>query len=264
MARKPTISPSKISTYLACPVKYRWTYVDDRGQWYVKARSYYSFGLTLHRVLERFHDANETGVETIGEVLAAYDEGWISAGFTSAEEMAEVYGEGKQILERHVEQSRVEITAKTLFVERQLRMDMGSFNLVGRLDRVDEHEDGTLEILDYKSGRQSISEEEVASDLAMSCYHLLLRQLYPDRRIITSIVALVSGDKASHAMTAELLKELDADIRFIGNRMLAHDYEFLAPVAKPLCRSCDFVALCRRHEDFEETVHATEPAPYMT
>ena len=33
-------------------------YVDDRGKWYLKAKSYYSFGTTLHRVLERFHDAD--------------------------------------------------------------------------------------------------------------------------------------------------------------------------------------------------------------
>ena len=181
--RKPTLSPSKITTYLACPVKYRWTYVDERGKWYLRSKSYYSFGSTLHRVLERFHDAGDAGVTTTDQVLAAYEESWIDAGFSSADEMAEAFGEGKLILERHVEEARSRATtAKVLLLERQLRYDMGEFVLLGRLDRVDEHEDGTLEIVDYKSGRQDVSEDEVKTDIAMACYQLLVKRKYPDRQ----------------------------------------------------------------------------------
>ena len=71
MARKQTLSPSKITTYLACPVKFGWTYLDPRGKWYLKSKSYYSFGSTLHKVLERFHNAGDTGVTTVGDALQA-------------------------------------------------------------------------------------------------------------------------------------------------------------------------------------------------
>src|ERR1051326_5113827 len=149
MSRKPSLSPTKLSTYLACPVKYRWTYVDDRGKWYLRSKSYYSFGSTLHRVLERFHSSDDAGVETTAEALAAYEENWIDAGFSSAEEMAEAYHEGKEILERHVQDfAKRESAARVLYVEKQLRLDMGLFDLTGRIDRIDEHEDGTLEIVD--------------------------------------------------------------------------------------------------------------------
>ncbi|MFY9233373.1 MAG: PD-(D/E)XK nuclease family protein [Fimbriimonadaceae bacterium] len=249
--RKPKLSPSKITTYLACPSKYRWTYVDDRGKWYMRSRSTYSFGSTMHRVLERFHDSKQTGVETVAEVIAAYEESWMSAGFTSAEEMAEVYGDGKEILERYVEEARVlAVTAKTLFVERQLRLDLGPFVLIGRLDRVDEHEDGSLEIIDYKSGRRAVTEEDVACDVAMSCYQLMLRAAYPDRPIRASIHALSTGQRASHAMTASELDEFEQDVRFIGSQILGHDYEYLTPVYRSLCESCDFLVLCRKHDDF--------------
>ncbi|HCE00424.1 MAG TPA: hypothetical protein DER07_05235, partial [Armatimonadetes bacterium] len=83
MARKPTLSPTKISTYLACPSKYRWTYVDERGRWYIRSKSYFSFGTTLHKVLQRFHDSRDAGVQTVGQALAAYEESWIEAGFES-------------------------------------------------------------------------------------------------------------------------------------------------------------------------------------
>lgn len=251
--QRPSISPSKITTYLACPVKYRWTYVDPRGKWYVRSRSSYSFGTTLHRVLELFHDSSGTGVETVGQALAAYEDGWLESGFGSAEEMAEAYGEGKAILERHVEESLAhQVTAKTLFVERLFRKDMGAFDLVGRIDRVDEHEDGTLEIIDYKSGRSEVSSLDVESDVSMGCYQLLLHAAFPGREIRATIYALRTGARASASMSASQLAAFAQDIKFIGEQMLGHDYEHLAPAHKRLCHDCDFLKLCRSHEDFAE------------
>jgi putative RecB family exonuclease len=256
--RKPSISPTKLSTYLACPVKYRWTHIDDRGKWYLRSKSYYSFGTTLHRVLEQFHNSDLTGVDTTAEAMAAYEDNWIDAGFSSAEEMAEAYHEGKEILERHVQDyKKRETTARVLFVEKQLKLDMDLFDLTGRIDRVDEHEDGTLEIVDYKTGRDSVSAEDVATDIAMGCYQLLLARQYPDRRIIATIHALRSGMHASSSMTAEELEEFEASVKLLGGEILTQEYYDLVPRLKRLCDGCDFIALCRKHEEFGEPAELT-------
>lgn len=253
MPRKPTLSPSKITTYLACPVKYRWTYVDDRGKWYLRSKSYYSFGTTLHRVLERFHDAGDTGVTTTDEVMAAYEESWIDAGYASAEEMAEAFGEGRQILERHVQEVQARPReAKTLFVERQFRKDLGEFALLGRVDRVDEYPDGTLEIVDYKSGREGVTQDEVAHDIAMCCYQLLLRHKFPDRPVRARIVALRTGTSAAASLSDEEAADFERDIVALGLEILNEDYHELIPVFKPLCPHCDFLPLCRKHPEFAE------------
>jgi putative RecB family exonuclease len=258
VSRKPTISPSKLSTYLACPVKYRWTYIDGRGKWYLRSKSYYSFGTTLHRVLEQFHKTEETGVETTAEMLAAYEDNWIDAGFSSAEEMAEAYHEGKEMLERHVEEHKKrETTARVLFVEKQLKLDMEIFDLTGRIDRVDEHEDGTLEIVDYKTGRDTVEPEDVATDIAMSCYQLLLSRAYPDRPVIATIYALKSGMHASSSMSAADLEQFEADVRLLGGEILTQEYYDLTPRLKRLCHGCDFVPLCRRHPEYAEELGAT-------
>lgn len=253
MARKPTLSPSKISTYLACPVKYRWTYVDLRGRYYLRARSYYSFGTTLHRVLERFHDAGDAGVTTTHEALAALEESWIDAGYRSAQEMQEALGEGRMIVESYLEQVALEpTTPNTLFVERSLRMDMGEWDLLGRVDRVDERPDGALEIIDYKTRRETVSSEDVLADLAMSCYQLLIRDRFPGRPVVATLVALRSGQRASASLTDEEVAELRADLLFLGDQMLHREYEEITPVFKDLCRTCDFLSLCRRHPEFAE------------
>lgn len=250
---KPTLSPSKLTTYLACPVKYRWTYEDRRGRLYARSKAYYSFGTSLHRALQQFHERG--GIDTTGQVAAWLEEDWISAGYSDPEEMAEALHEGVAILERHVEQARRrERRATALCVERRFTLDMGDFNLVGQIDRVDEHDDGTLEIIDYKSGRDTVTEEDVANDVAMGCYQLLLAHAYPDRRIIATIQALRSGDEASASMRAEERERFAEDVQRLGALILAEmeNHYDLVPRPKRLCATCDYLALCRRHEDFAE------------
>lgn len=253
MPRKPTLSPTKIATFLACPLKYRWTYVDERGRWYLRAKSYYSFGTTLHRVLQRFHDGGDVGVTTTEEALAAYEESWIDAGFSSVEEMQEAFGEGRQILERHVEEVRAKPRdAKVLFVEKQLRMPFGEdFDLIGRIDRVDEYPDGTLEVIDYKSGRQDVYPEEVQTDLAMSIYQLLLREKYPDRPVKATIVALRTGRSATYSLPDEEIDVLRQDLSELGRQILNTNWEEVRAVFKPVCIHCDFQTLCRQDPEFE-------------
>src|SRR5436305_13574189 len=96
--------------------------------------------LELHKVLQRFHDSGDTGVETTHEALAALEESWLDAGFSSAEEMADAYGEGKAILERYIDEHQAaRAGVSTLYIEKLLRLDLGDFVLSGRIDRVDEH-----------------------------------------------------------------------------------------------------------------------------
>lgn len=252
MPRKPTLSPSKITTYLACPTKYYWTYLDERGRYYLRSRSYFSFGTTLHKVLQRFHDSGDSGVETAHQAVAAMEESWIDAGYASAQEMQDAMGAGRAIVEAYVERVRAApATARTILLERMLRKDMGEFVLIGRVDRVDEHEDGTIEVIDYKSGRETVTEEEVAADLAIACYQLLLKERYPDQAVCGSILALRSGDKATASMTPDALAEFERDLRALGIEILNREFENEPPKAKALCEDCDFLPLCRRHPEFD-------------
>lgn len=239
---------------MACPTKYALTYVDPRGRWYLRSKSYYSFGTTLHAVLQRFHDSGDQGVTTSHEAVAALEESWIDAGYSSQEEMMEAQAEGKAIVEDYIEAvQRQPVTAQTLFVEKSVRLDMGEFVLLGRIDRVDEHDDGTLEIIDYKSGRHAVTEEDVTSDLAMACYQLMVRDMFPGRRVVASIVALRSVSKATASMTDDEAAAFASDLRFIGHEILSRDYENMWPAPKVLCPSCDFLRLCLKSLDFAES-----------
>lgn len=249
--RRPTLSPSKLTTYLACPTMYMWTYVDSRGNWYLKARRSFSFGTSLHNALQRFHDSRDVGVQTVDQAVAALEENWVEAGYSSQDEMLQDLAEGKQILERHIENFIAEApTQATLYVEKTLTLDLGRFILRGRVDRVDQHEDGTLEVIDYKTGRETVEPDDVAGSLAMSCYQLLLKEAMPGHRVFATIMAVRSGSKASSGMDEAALSQFREDLVSLGDEILDRDWQGHEPVGKPLCAGCDFLPLCQRSPGF--------------
>lgn len=247
----PSFSPSKLTTFLACPHKYYWSYLNPRGRWYRRARSVFSFGNSLHAVLERFHDSNETGVETTEQAMASLEENWHDAGYESVDQMSEAIGEGKAMLQSYLEDlEKSPPTGTTLAVEKSLRWERNGYALVGRIDRLEETNEGGLEIIDYKTGRGSVSIEDVRFDFSMSLYQLLVAKNFPQRPITASIIALRSGEKASYAMTEAELSEFAFDVDEVVRALEGTHWEEKAPRKKALCDDCDFLPLCRRHPEF--------------
>jgi putative RecB family exonuclease len=221
--------------------------MDARGKWYLRSKSYYSFGTTLHKVLERFHDSGDVGVTTVGDALKVYEESWLEAGYSSPEEMQEAFGEGRDIVINTIEDElKRDPDVRTVAVEKFLKHDLGPFALIGRIDRIDQYPDGTLEIVDYKSGRSRVTEEDVKSDLAMACYQLLIRKNFPGVPVKATIHALRAKMKATASMTNEETAAFEADIRVLGEQILATSIEDHSPSTKQLCDECDFLALCRK------------------
>jgi RecB family exonuclease len=218
----------------------------------LRAKSYYSFGISLHAALQRFHDSEDKGVQTVAEAVASLEENWVSAGYDSPEEAAEALAEGRELVAAYVESPAArDPLATTLFVEKQLRKDMGAFELVGRLDRVDEYPDGRLEIVDYKSGI-GYSEEGLLSDVAMNSYQLLLRTKMPNRRVFSTVIMLKTQERVSVEPDEETLREFEEAIVSIGTEILNREYAEIEPKPKPLCVNCDFLDLCLRHPEFAE------------
>lgn len=244
--RKPTLSPTRIATYLECAVKYRYVYIEKIGRFYLRSRAGYSFGSTLHRVLQEFH---ERGAQhSVEEMAAEVERRWIPAGYESTAQEQEHREAGRTIVEAYHEahKGRVEEKVETIATEKTISCDMGRFKLTGRVDRIDRHADGRLEIVDYKSGRMETSSDEVLNSLAMSCYQLILGKMYPGAPVMATIYCLRSGSQASASLQGDALIQFERDIRMLGDQILDTEYARLEPVPVPACPDCDFLPRCER------------------
>jgi len=258
--RKPTLSPSRIRTYLECAVKYRYIYHDKIGRYYLRAHSYNSFGSTLHNVLQNFYE--QGAAQTPDQMVDELTRQWVTAGYESVEQEQTHLAAGEQIVQAYhtAHQERIAAHAETLCTEKTITCDMGRFKLSGRVDRIDRYPDGRLEIIDYKSGRWDISSDEVAEDLAMSCYQLILKRLYPEVPVVATIYCLRSGNQASAELIGDPLEEFARDLVSLGDQILDRDYADILPVPVPSCPYCDFLPRCTRFWRAQER-HAMADGP---
>lgn len=230
-------------------MKYRYVYIDKIGRFYLRAHAGYSFGSTLHRVLEAFH--REGGTYSADEVISHVEEKWVGAGYESEEQEEEYRSAGMEMMQAYhaAAAERGERGVETLFTEKTIKTDMGPFILTGRVDRIDRHPDGTLEVVDYKSGRLETTPEEVADDLAMNIYQLILRRMYSGTRVMATIYCLRSGVHASADLSDADAERFGTDILAIGEEILSRDFESVRPAQIGACEYCDFLPRCRRYWD---------------
>jgi ATP-dependent helicase/DNAse subunit B len=256
--RKFVISPTKLRLYRQCEAKYRLEYVDKLGRFYHRARAGFSFGNSLHRALDTFHNAGGIEAVTAEELTASLEGAWVAKGYSGEEQETAFREEGLRILqEYHAAQvkAREEIAAapepveppKMLWTEKTLRIDLtDAVALSGRIDRVDEHHDGALEIVDYKSGRETVDPEDVAGSLALGIYQLLIKRKMPERRVFATLVALRTGARASAELTDAALDDLEAECRDQGETLRTKDWENVLPVVNDHCPYCDFLPHCAK------------------
>jgi RecB family exonuclease len=239
-------------------MEYRLEYIEKMGRFYHRARAGFAFGHSLHRALDAFHNAG--GVETVSaeDLTASLETMWIPKGYNGEAQETAYREEGLRILqEYHAAQVVARAEAETkpeapppaelLYTEKTLRMDLTpDIALSGRVDRVDQHHDGALEIVDYKSGRETVSEEDVAHSLALGIYQILLKQKHPDRRVFATLIALRTGARASWELNEEDRAHLTADCTETGEIIRNKDWEGVLPVYNDHCPYCDFLPYCER------------------
>ena len=226
---------------------YRFIYVDRIGRFYRKAKPYFSLGASLHSAIQDFHEKGGAETQTPADLEKQLEKTWISAGYSSPEEEKKQLETARKSLEIYFK-SAAERKSRPLFTERMMSCDMQEFKLIGRIDRIDEWPTGELEIIDYKSGRFSVTAEQILDDLAMGIYQIITRSRYPDRRVLSTIHCLRTGFEATVEFPEDALKRIVEITKAAAADILSTSWTGDPEVEwKDHCEYCDFANLCRRY-----------------
>ncbi len=146
--RSLTLSFSQIDEYLTCPERYRLRY--DLGI-PTPAHHALSYGIAIHQTIAAFHSAQARGVTlTDDELVEELRRAWQPDGFLSREHEDARFAAGADSLRRFRTQQIALGGATPTATERSFSFRLGRDEIRGRIDRVDDGEDGTV-ITDYKS-----------------------------------------------------------------------------------------------------------------
>ncbi len=231
------LSFSAINAYLSCPLRYRLPYEDELAvpTWY-----FVQFGASLHRTLEAIH-RRALRDEHVDERAAAMllDQHWVPFGSRSPEAEERLKATARDYVARYV-RHHASSFSRIREVELVFSAETGSALVSGRVDLVREAEDGSLEIVDFKT--------RARGDLALTHADLQL-QLYAlacedrlDGRVGHLTVHLLADDVVERFPWDDrgrhrIQETLDRVVRGIASR----DFP---PAPGIHCQACEFRQLC--------------------
>ncbi len=233
------LSYSQIRSFRTCPLRYRFVYLHRMPE---RQTPESSLGRSLHKAVEIFFRAGGARPMPLPILLQEFEGNFETDGFDGPQALRAARTEGRAILERFWNHETQNFR-RPVAVERRFRVDVGGVPVNGVVDRIDRLPDGSLEVVDYKTGvRQSgTTEDDVADNLQLAIYQLGVAGAYREPVSRLSIHLLRDDRRVSvPARDAAVLDAVRETIREVARRIGEGE---LDPTESPLC-PCEFSTSC--------------------
>jgi RecB family exonuclease len=249
-------TPTRLTAWLDCPRRYRFTYLDRPQPPKGPPWAHNSLGAAVHLALAGWFRLDRPA-RTPGAAGRLLDQAWLREGFRDDEQSAHWRDRARDMVTRYA--ATLDPADEPLGIERTVGTRTGVLAVSGRIDRLDRrHVDGQeqLVVVDYKTGKRQLTAYDVRSSLALALYALAVTRTFRRPCLRVELHHLPTGDVVAHEHTPETLqRHLDraeavgaeaatADAAFrAGLDEAGTDRRFPAQVS-PSCRWCDFVRVC--------------------
>jgi putative RecB family exonuclease len=247
-------TPSRLASF-DCPRRYRFAYVDRPAPPRGRPWAHNSVGATAHLALHRWwllpraHRTPDEGARLV-------EDNWPALGFRdgaqSTQACADTAGWVRAYLAAGPAEFGVDPRADPVGVERTVATRTERLAVSGRVDRVDDR-DGELVVVDYKTGRRELTEDDARGSQALALYVLGVRRTLRRECTRVELHHLPTGSVAAFRHTDESLqRHLDRAERTAQDIVAATDTlasgadpdDVFPAVATSACGWCDFRAHC--------------------
>ncbi len=252
MDQRRVFSISQVNTYLGCPLKYRFQYVDKIPRpWRVAAMA---FGTSVHAAVEWFHKERLAGRSPeLTQVLQVFDADWYAQNteplvFSDRESREGLAEKGRAMLQLYVESTN---GTKPVAVEQPFELDLvdpetGEVLDVRLRGVVDLVEEGDV-LVDLKTAGRTLESGGLDRHLQLSTYalaFLLLRGQIPKLRL--DMLLKTTKPRLERHETTRSLEDLGWTARLIREVSLAIETEHFFPNPSWRCTECEYFAHCQQ------------------
>ena len=260
------LSYSKLSSYKRCPRAWKKSYLD--GLFSMEPRPFFSFGTALHEAMENFYSPHGAKKGTLKHLLALWDEAFNNnrEGYRNEEEAEKYYQKGVEQLEKYHAHYCADGKYRPAYaIEEYFAVPLGqNAVMTGFIDRIDQLEDGTYEILDYKTEPTMRKQEAVDEDDQLTIYFWACETLF-DMKIKQLSLLMTNFDKKITTTRRtedipEVVAAIDAAAAEIkeNTRLYQENFdpdqkesEYFPPKKNKYCKSCDFLHDCPLRPEIE-------------
>ena len=159
-------TPSRLTTWLDCPRRYRMTYLDRPAPQRGPAWAHSTVGAVIHLALARWWDL-PLPRRTPSGARGLVDRAWQTEGFLDAAQAHRWRGYAGEMVEGYVE--GLDPADEPVGVERTVAFRTATLAVSGRVDRVDLRGEEVV-VVDYKTGRSALSTDDARGSLALALY----------------------------------------------------------------------------------------------
>lgn len=246
-----SISYSKLNSFLRCPKQYKLQNIDKaQGAW-----SMWSIqGSVTHKLLEKLaSDPKKENIAKFGNEI-------ISEAKFPVEQVLRAIEDVTNWFDMFKFQNEIIGTEKWFSI-----VVDNSYRLNGIMDRVDRHPDGTIEVIDYKTGFFQYTDKQLIESTQLDVYTIAASEIYKADKIMVTYENINGKPGNSTYSVARHNSEIEAaKLRvsaYIENfKQTLRDNQFNANVG-PHCRFCAFNKIC---DDFKGYLAWNEMTPEMS
>jgi DNA helicase-2/ATP-dependent DNA helicase PcrA len=167
------LSASAVDTYERCGLQFK---LDRDWRLAAKPAAAMQYGAAIHRVLKTYFDSVNLGrTRTDQELIAQFRDDLAAAGIQEKYQHELYERLGITQLSDFLESLGSLPPAKVLHTEQSFEIRVGAATVVGRIDRIDSRSDGTVNIVDYKTGKAR-DQEDADESLQLSLYAIAARE----------------------------------------------------------------------------------------
>lgn len=236
------LSYSQLSTFETCPLQYKYRYIVKLP---VPPAAALTFGDTMHRVVKTFYDLARAGENPTKETLVQLlDTHWSSLGFGDKAYEQKMKDRGRDLLAGFYDKGYDPKRLPTALEEPFKIRITPKLTLGGRIDRIDTLPDGSIEIIDYKTG-QAPKARDVGRDKQLTVYALSAMQegVYkrPPEKVFVSFYFFEGQEKFTATRSLEEVTAVKEEIAAKADEIARSDFR---PTPGKHCDFCEFRLIC--------------------
>ena len=233
------LSASAIENYERCPLRYKMSLEWNLPE---EPTANIHFGSAMHAALYAHFDAVRKGRPmSAGEVVQFFLKEFADKPIADPTQRRLYAKEGPQQLRAFLESPAAKPYGQIALLEHSFAYEVAGSRVVGRIDRVDEHEDGYV-IVDYKTGNPK-SQSAADDSVQLSVYALAMSATKPVRMLV--LQNLEDNSSVATTRSADELRETETKIAGVAAGIAAGEFE-----ARPgrHCSWCAYRTICPEKE----------------
>ena len=240
-----TLSPSRIQTFLACPLRYKFMY-DDKIPEHQEESFWAGYGSAFHKAIERFHIKKKHEAHSFKDLEALWIDTCPEFGIPPNK-----VTEGAKVLEKWY--NRFDMDIITLDTEREVNgVLFGEVPIHMFIDYIGEDANGDLVVMDWKSG-QIWTNDEVDENIQAPMYVLAAKEAYPNRQNIRFFFDFLRFGPMEYIWTEESLEHVRDYLRSIYNTIIdMNPDDAKARLQSKNCGYCGYKASCPKMQEAKE------------